>query len=71
MIGQKHKVKSLCGSHRSMICDNVLQDTLLGFRRIIAGEVLLKDSQGYYATTFDKLDTGLMDVNRFNNCLRL
>ncbi len=55
------------GSHQSMVCDDLLQDTLLGVRRIFAGDVLLRDAAGYYTTSRDRLDNGLADPNRYGS----
>jgi len=55
------------GSHSSMICDNIVQDTLLGFERIIGGEVILEDEKGYYVTLMDRVDNNLADPKRFNS----
>jgi hypothetical protein len=55
------------GSHESMVCDNMLQDTVLGVNRILAGAVLLKDDSGYYVTERKRLDDGLADPNRYSS----
>ena len=57
---------SLYGSHTSMICDPVEEDTILGVDRILKGEVLLKDEKGNYVTERKRLDDGLADPNRHN-----
>jgi len=57
------------GSHSSMVCDNMLQDSLLGFSRILSGEVLLKDEKGYYVTNINRLDDGLADPKRYSSTI--
>jgi hypothetical protein len=52
------------GSHKQMVCDDMLQDTLVGFERLSKGEILLKDEQGYYVTHINRLDDGLADPHR-------
>lgn len=62
---------SLYGSHKSMTVDPIEEDTLLGVDRIIQGERLLRDENGLYTTTADRLDTGLADPNRYTKSKRV
>lgn len=56
------------GSHKSMmVADHILEDTVLGVDRILGGEVLLKDEEGYYVTHRSRLDNGLADPKRYSS----
>lgn len=59
-------MESLYGSHESMVCDDIEQDTIVGVDNILNGRIVLKDEDGYYITDVIRLDDGLADPNRYN-----
>jgi len=58
------------GSHWAMACDLATQLELLGWRRM-RDEVVLRDNEGTYVTTRDRLDNGLADLNRYQQRRKL